>query len=71
MLAERELKEETNVTSPYLEQLYTWGDVNRDPRMRVISVSYMALIDELEVNAKAGDDASDVKWFIIKREKHN
>ena len=41
----RELKEETNIDNIYMEQLYTWGDVNRDPRTRIISVSYMALVD--------------------------
>jgi len=40
-----ELKEETNIDNIYMEQLYTWGDVNRDPRTRIISVSYMALVD--------------------------
>ena len=43
--AERELFEETGVNNIYLEQLYTWGDVDRDPRTRVISTSYMALVD--------------------------
>ena len=42
--AARELKEETSVEDVYLEQLYTWGEVNRDPRMRVISTSYLALV---------------------------
>ena len=46
----RELKEETNVENIYMEQLYTWEDVDRDPRMRKISVSYMALIDSSLVN---------------------
>lgn len=63
----RELKEETNIDNVYLEQLYTWGDVNRDPRMRVISTSYMALVNKNDINAKAGYDASDVAWFTIKK----
>jgi len=65
--AKRELKEETNVENIYMEQLYTWGDVDRDPRMRIISVSYMALIDSSKVQVKAGDDAEDCKWFTINR----
>ncbi|PLS19765.1 ADP-ribose pyrophosphatase [Bacillus sp. M6-12] len=65
--AERELKEETNVENIYMEQLYTWGDVNRDPRMRVVSTSYMALVDSSKLNVKAGDDAEEAKWFSIKR----
>jgi len=40
----RELKEETNINDIYMEQLYTWGAVARDPRTRVISVSYMSLV---------------------------
>ncbi|MBE6047922.1 MAG: NUDIX hydrolase [Clostridium sp.] len=63
----RELKEETNIDNVYLEQLYTWGDVKRDPRMRVISSSYMALVNKDDINAKAGDDASEVAWFNIKK----
>ena len=63
----RELKEETNIDNVYLEQLYTWGDVKRDPRMRVVSTSYMALVNKDDINAKAGDDAADVAWFNIKK----
>ena len=63
--AKRELKEETNVENVYLEQLYTYGDVNRDPRTRVISSVYMALVNSDRLNVKAGDDASDAKWFNI------
>lgn len=62
----RELKSETNVDNIYMEQLYTWGDVNRDPRTRVISCSYMALADSTKLNIVAGDDADDAKWFNIK-----
>lgn len=61
----RELKEETNLENIYLEQLYTWGDVRRDPRMRVISTSYMALVDCQSLEIRAGEDASDVKWFDV------
>ncbi|ADZ20827.1 ADP-ribose pyrophosphatase YjhB (NUDIX family) [Clostridium acetobutylicum] len=64
----RELKEETNVENVYFEQLKTFGDdVNRDPRMRVISVAYMALADKLSIKPKAGDDADDAKWFTVKK----
>lgn len=65
---QRELKEETNIEDIYLEQLYTWGDVNRDPRMRVISTSYMALVDKKKLMERAGSDASELGWFTIKRE---
>lgn len=66
--AKRELAEETNIDNVYLEQLYTWGDVGRDPRTRVISVSYMALVDSDNIDVKAGDDAKDAKWFSINSE---
>ncbi|OQY46522.1 MAG: hypothetical protein B6242_07520 [Anaerolineaceae bacterium 4572_78] len=66
--AYRELKEETNIDQSqiYLEQLYTFGKPNRDPRMRVITVTYFALVsvDKLN-NPQAGDDAADVGWFSV------
>jgi len=63
--AQRELKEETGLSDIYLEQLYTWGDVKRDPRMRVISVSYMALVPKEKLRPTAGDDAGSVNWFEV------
>ena len=64
--AYRELQEETGIDNVYAEQLYTWGEVERDPRMRVISVSYLALIDGKSVGLQAGSDAEDVAWFTLK-----
>ena len=61
----RELKEETNIDNIYIEQLYTWGDVARDPRTRVISTSYMSLVDSSTLDIKASDDADDAKWFTV------
>lgn len=61
----RELKEETNIDDIYMEQLYTWGDMGRDPRTRVISVSYMSLVDSSTLDIKASDDADDAKWFTV------
>jgi 8-oxo-dGTP diphosphatase len=61
----RELKEETNIDNIYMEQLYTWGDVNRDSRTRVISTSYMSLIDSSYLDIKANDDADDALWFTV------
>ncbi|URJ45359.1 NUDIX domain-containing protein [Paenibacillus polymyxa] len=63
--ARRELKTETNVDQIYMEQLYTWGDVARDPRMRVISCAYMALVDHDSLEVQAGDDAADAQWFEL------
>ena len=64
--AHRELKEETNIDNIYMEQLATFGDVGRDPRMRVISTAYMALVPNKNLNPIAGDDAENVAWFTIK-----
>lgn len=65
----RELKEETDIDQVYLEQLYTWGNVGRDPRMRVISVVYMALVPKENLNPKAKDDAVEAAWFTIKKKQ--
>jgi 8-oxo-dGTP diphosphatase len=58
----RELQEETGVVDVYLEQLYSFGAPKRDPRGRVISVSYFALISADRV-LKAGTDASEADWW--------
>ena len=60
--AKRELYEETNVKDIYLEQLYTYGSINRDPRMRVVSTTYMALVDKDRLKDKLNSNAS---WFNI------
>ncbi|KAA1243491.1 NUDIX domain-containing protein [Aquimarina sp. RZ0] len=62
---ERELKEETNVTVDYLEQLYSFGSPERDPRNRVVSVTYFCLVKPEHHNIKADTDANDVAWFAI------
>ena len=61
----RELKEETGVESAYIEQFHTYSDPFRDPRERVITSAYMALVKITEV--AGGDDASDARWFPIDR----
>lgn len=62
----RELKEETNVSVNYLEQLYTFGDdISRDPRNRVISVAYFALVDPSKLTLIADTDADHVSWVEI------
>jgi 8-oxo-dGTP diphosphatase len=60
----RELREETGVEKVYLEQLYTFGDPKRDPRGRVITVAYYALVPHNQV-LHAGTDAADAAWFAI------
>ncbi|WP_298544302.1 NUDIX domain-containing protein [uncultured Aquimarina sp.] len=62
---ERELKEETNVTVDYLEQLYSFGKPGRDPRNRVVSITYFGLVKPEHHSIKADTDANDVAWFDI------
>jgi 8-oxo-dGTP diphosphatase len=61
----RELKEETGVEDVFIEQLYTFGTPNRDPRGRVVTVVYYALINLSEYKIGADSDAKDVRWFEI------
>ena len=62
----RELQEETGITVNYLEQLFTFGDdIQRDPRGRVISVAYFALVNSTKFNVKADSDAEEAQWFSI------
>lgn len=63
--ARRELLEETNVKDVYLEQLYTFGDPGRDPRTRVITVAYFALVNAEKFKLKASTDTKDVAWFSM------
>jgi 8-oxo-dGTP diphosphatase len=63
----RELKEETSVENLYLEQLYSFGALDRDPRERVVTVSYYALVKISEHKAKGGSDASDAQWFSFQK----
>lgn len=63
--ARRELREETGVDAAYLEQLYTFGEPKRDPRERVISVAYYALMPSDALEIKAASDAEGVGWFGI------
>jgi 8-oxo-dGTP diphosphatase len=58
----RELREETGVTDVYLEQLYSFGDTGRDPRGRVITVAYFALISP-DRPLEAGTDAAEAQWW--------
>ena len=60
--AVRELREETGVSDVYLEQLYTFGKPDRDPRGRVVTVGYFALVSA-DRKLKAGSDAAEAAWF--------
>ena len=61
----RELEEETGVKINYLEQLYTFGNLSRDPRGRVVSVAYFGLVRPNAFKIVASTDAAEVEWFNI------
>jgi 8-oxo-dGTP diphosphatase len=63
--ASRELSEETGVRDLYLEQLYTFGDPKRDPRTRVITVTYMSLASSAEWKLKSSGDVKEASFFPI------
>ncbi|MBP6745427.1 NUDIX hydrolase [bacterium] len=64
--ANRELQEETGVERVFLEQLYTFGEPKRDPRGRVITVAYYALVANSHI-LRSGTDAADAAWFSLNK----
>lgn len=62
----RELAEETGVNADAIIQLRMFSDPHRDPRTRIVTVAYIAVLDRLP-DARAGDDAADAKWFALER----
>ena len=65
--ATRELREETGVKDVYLEQLYTFGKVKRDPRGRVVTIAYFALVNPESIKIQASTDAAEVTWFSVSK----
>lgn len=63
--ARRELLEETGLANVFLEQLFTFGDLRRDPRERVVSVAYYALVSLARHEPKAATDARNAAWFCV------
>ena len=63
--ARRKLLEEAGLENIFLEQLYTFAEVDRDPRYRVISIAYYALVKSTDYVLKAGVDTDDVQWFNL------
>lgn len=61
--ARRELQEETGLKGIYLEQLYTFGAPNRDPREQVVTVAYFALVNLIDHRPEAATDARNAAWF--------
>jgi len=63
----RVLKNKTGMAPEYFEQLYTFGDVNRDPFGRVVSVAYLVPLQNLTIKIKTSGQYQDIKWFPIKK----
>src|SRR5271163_999644 len=63
--AQRELEEETKVTDISLEQLHTFGAPHRDPRGRLVTVTYYTLVRPDRLKPKAASDAANVRWFPV------
>jgi 8-oxo-dGTP diphosphatase len=63
--ARRELFEETGLENVFIEQLYTFSEIDRDPRGRVITIAYYALVKPTDYKVQAGDDAKTAQWFSI------
>jgi 8-oxo-dGTP diphosphatase len=64
--AVRKLEEETGLTDVYLEQLYTFGHPGRDPRDRLITVAYFAVVPATRIVPCAADDAGHVRWWSVR-----
>jgi 8-oxo-dGTP diphosphatase len=65
--AARELKEETRIDGIELEQLHTFGKPGRDPRGHCVTVAYLGFANHTKINAQAGDDAKNLKWFSLSK----
>jgi 8-oxo-dGTP diphosphatase len=63
MAAKRELEEETGLKRIFLEQLYTFGEPDRDPREHIVTVAYYALVNIFDHTVQAATDARDAAWF--------
>ncbi|MDJ0790013.1 MAG: NUDIX domain-containing protein [Myxococcota bacterium] len=63
--ARRELMEETGLEKVFLEQLYTFSALDRDPRERVISVAHFALVNLVDHRVQAATDAREAAWFSV------
>ena len=61
----RELEEETGLKGIALEQMHTFGTVGRDPRGRQITVVFMGIAGDKQINVRGGDDAAEARWFDI------
>lgn len=67
MAARRAIEEKVGICDVYLEQLFTWGDINRDPRMRIISISYLALVSSEQLKLINGNKVLEVSLLPVNR----
>jgi 8-oxo-dGTP diphosphatase len=65
--ARRELRQSTGLTECYLEQLFSFGDPNRDPAAHVVSVAYMALVDRISAVTPCSQKYANGRWFEVRR----
>lgn len=65
--AKRILLEKTGIKNVFIEQLYTFSDLNRDPRERIISVAYYALVNKYQYELIAGRDTIKAEWFELSK----
>ncbi len=65
--AERVLRDKTKLKNVFLEQLYTFSDIDRDPRQRVVAVAYYALVDNKKFQLSAGGNAKNIAWFELSK----
>ena len=62
----RQLREKTGVEDVYVEQLYTFGELNRDPRTRVITIAYFALVPANAIAHRPGGATTETRWWPVK-----
>lgn len=65
--AKNKLREKTGIDNVYIEQLYTFGDLDRDKRTRVITIAYMALIEKDKIQKVQAKNLKEIKWFWIEK----
>ncbi|MEA1936820.1 MAG: NUDIX domain-containing protein [Patescibacteria group bacterium] len=65
--AKREFYEKTGIKNAYLEQLYSFGDVKRDPSTRIISVAYLALVNGGDIDLKTTEKYEEIRWMPINK----
>lgn len=63
--ARRELEEETGLKNVFLEQLYSFGEADRDPREHIVTIAYYALVNLIEHPPQAATDARNAAWFAL------